>query len=345
MKISNEITLFCQAPADISYLLTIYEKEHKSKKISIFVINVENLFRFLSELNLSIERLVFIPYEISTLKSLSEIFKERKRIGNLKSIYFKNIYNQQIYFFSRFEDWLTAAFVKDLAKNNSVIYLDHYDFSADIFKRQKYSIRALILKNIYWLLTGVDFKVEIIEKLPEFQYEKYGIKKQKPELDPGIFFRYGYDLKQIRNNKPAVLIFVSPGNINIYDSNSHDQIQRSIIQSLKQAGWIIVVKGHPRLGIPNNILDLVDIEIPSYVPAEFILIKDVSMCLGIITAAIVHFAKNTIVPTYSLINLFNFNKDDSPYQYKQYLSESSDEKILYFDDFDDFNRVITIKKC
>lgn len=340
VKKENKIIIFCQAPADIPYVLSLYEKYKDEKLIFVYVINVENVFKFIQGLNLNLSALIFIPYVLGTFKSVFQIIKERKRIKALKKQYFDFVINTDVYFFSRFEDWLTSSFLVGLEKRNSIYYIDHYDFSAEIFVKRKLNFKLLILKIVYYSLTNANFKLEIIEKLPEFQFQKYRIVKQKPELNMDVFNKYSYKIDVVDDTNPIVLFFISPCEIVIYDCESHDEIQLQIVRLLKQLNWKVIVKGHPRLGVPENVMDLVDVQIPSYVPAEFVQIENVSMCLGIITSALAHFAQNTVAPTYSLLNLFQFKDSNSANQYKGYLSRLSNNKIKYFLDYDDFENSI-----
>lgn len=336
VKEDSKIIIFCQAPADIPYVLSLYEKFKEEKVISVYVINVENVFKFIKGLDLKLFALVFIPYTLTSFKNIFQIIKERRRIKALKKQYFDFVINTDIYFFSRFEDWLTSSFLNDLDKKNSIYYIDHYDFSSEIFKKRGFGLKIFALKFVYYILTDVNFKLEIIEKLPEFQYQKYNIQKLIPEINNDIFDKYRYKIDVVKDTSPIVLFFISPCETVIYDCVSHDEIQRQIIKSLKQFNWTVIVKGHPRLGVPENVMDLVDVQIPSYIPAEFLEIDNVSMCLGIITSALAHFAKNTEIRTYSLLNLFEFKDSNSINYYRDYLSELSNDQIIYFQDYNDF---------
>lgn len=343
VKEENKIIIFCQAPADIPYVLSLYEKYKEGKIISVYVINVGNVFKFLDGLNLNLHALIFIPYTLTSFKNIFQIIKERSRIKALKKQYFDFVVNTDIYFFSRFEDWLTSSFLNDLDKKNSIYYIDHYDFSSEIFKKRGFGLKIFALKFVYYILTDVNFKLEIIEKLPEFQYEKYSIKKLIPEINHDIFDKYRYKIDVEKCKNPIALFFISPCENVIYDCVSHDQIQLQIVKSLKQFNWTIIVKGHPRLGVPENVMDLVDVQIPSYIPAEFIQIDNVTMCLGIITSALAYYGEKTEIKTYSLLNLFQFKDFNSVNQYRNYLSKLSNNQIIYFKDYNDFESSIKSK--
>ena len=336
--------IFCQAPADIPYLLSMYEKHKDEEVISIVVINVENIFKFIKSLNLNLDSLVFIPYTLKSFKNPLHILRERKRIIKLNKKYFDSIADRNIYFFSRFEDWLTSFFLKGLSKRNKIYYLDHYDFSSELFIKRKLNFKLSVYRLIYYLLTGIDFKLEIIEKIPEFNYDKYKIERRVPEINNEVFQKYKYEIDILQKTKPIVLFFVMPCEPSIYDREKHDEIQLKIVESFKSNNWIVAVKGHPRSGVPENIMNVVDFEIPSYIPAEFLQLKDVKMCVGVITAALAHFASNTEIKTYSLLNLFQFRDSNSLNVYKDYLLNLSQNKIIFFQDYNDFENKIKYKK-
>jgi len=83
VKNENKIIIFCQAPAYVPYVLSLYEKHKKEKLIFIYVINVENVFKFIQSLHLNIYSLVFIPYILVNFKSIFKIIKETKRLNFL----------------------------------------------------------------------------------------------------------------------------------------------------------------------------------------------------------------------------------------------------------------------
>jgi len=340
IKSNDSIIVFCQAPADIPYFLTLYEKHKDKNEISLYVINVENVYNFIDKLNLKLHAFVFIPYSQISLTNLKNVLSERGRIKGLINRYFIRISSSNVYFFSRFEDWLTAAFLSNLSKRNSIYYIDYYDFSSELFERKKMNLKMLVLRFVYYVLTGAFFKLEVMEKMPEFQYQKYNVSKQVLQVEERVFYNYRYEFESVPIKGPTVLFFISPCEDSIYDCKTHDEIQLLIIQSFKRNKWNVIVKGHPRIGIPENITGLVDYQIPSYIPAEFVHVDNVSMCVGIITAALSHFATKTRIPTYSLINLFQFKEQNFANNYKQYLCSLSDDNVKYFEDYENFEKII-----
>lgn len=342
-RAKNNIIIFCQAPADIPYVLSLYEKYKEEKLISVYVINVENVFKFMQGLNLNLSALVFIPYVLGTFKSIFQIIKERKRIKALKKQYFDLVINTDVYFFSRFEDWLTSSFLVGLKKRNSIYYIDHYDNSANFFDKKKRSIKVEIYGLILKYLTGVSFKLDIVEKLPEFPINTYNIAIEDAVLNSGVFVKYSYSVNIPFKNKSNILFFISECEDTIFDSNFYNEKLKSIVTDLKTIGFNVVVKGHPRIGMPECIKLISNYEIPSYVPGEFIDIESFRFCLGLDTNAICYFAKSNKIPTYSLIRMFPSTDIDMIEILVKFLKNQSDNEIIFIDNEEQFCNVMKKK--
>jgi len=342
---SQKIIIFCQAPADVPYVLTLYEIYNREYSISIFVINVEGMFQFLSDLHLNLEHLVYIPYELINLKKILLLNSERNRINSLWEKYFSNIKSGNVFFFSRFEDWLTAAFIHKFAEKREIkiSYVNHYDFSAQLFPVQNIaSLKIRVYLLILKYLTKVDFKANIRDRLPEFQIHKYPILETKVELNGQVFLKYAYNTNIFGKNTSNLLFFVSSGEETVYDPASYVGTLISIISLFREVGFKIIVKGHPRTGLPESVRKVSDFEIPSYVPGEFINAANFSMCLGIDSTAICYFAKNKILPTYSVIKLFTYFNKALIEIFINFLQQQSNNEILFIDDFEKLKNIALI---
>jgi len=340
----KKIIIFCQAPADIQYALTIYERKKNTSKISIFCINVERMSKFLSMLNLKVDNIVFIPY----LKNFSQkkphtIIKEKLRVKYIYNKYFKNIRNSKIYFFSHFCDWITFSFLVKLHKKNEIIFIDHYD-SASIsnFRNRKNNLKDSIILLLYKYITGIKFnflEMEGIKKL-EFPYEKYGIKRIKSiNVDKKIYEKYSYKIDSSQGN--MILFFESDHSRNKTIKNYNEKIIE-IIKELKNKGCKIYLKPHPRLGFSKSLKKYIFKIVPDFIPGEFINIRNFNAVLGIETTALTSFAKRRYNNVYSLINLFNFSQKTQKENYKKYLNSLSGGKIKFIDSLDNlYNDIIS----
>lgn len=343
----NNIIIFCQAPADIPYVLTIYEKYHCTNSISIYVVNVEAMFEFLQNLNLDLEEFVYIPYSLKSLKKINEVVAEKKRIRFLYEKYFHHVDNAHVYFFSKYEDWLTAAFISRLSKKRTVVinYLGHYDNLGELYKSTStISLKITLYLFILKYITNIWFKANIVKILPEFPFLNYGIKEVSLDVDKNVFIKYQYNFSLFKSEKIKVIMYISPCEATIFDSTKYDILLTEIIELLKEIGFCFFVKGHPRLGLPNSIKDIVDFVIPSYIPGEFIKNDIFSLCLGIDTTVITHYAKHENLATYSLVKIFPASDVNLHNIAIEYLKQQSDNKMEFCDSMDDlYIKALNIK--
>ena len=342
----KKIILFCQAPADIQYALTIYEREKSRSKISIFCINVKGMYKFLSSLNLKLDKLVFIPYpEYLYFKRPHTIIKEKLRIKKIYKEYFKNIKNNKIYFFSHFCDWITFSFLVKLYRKNEIIFIDHYDsVSVSNFRRKKNNLRDSIILLMYKYLTGIRFnflEMEGIKKL-EFPYAKYSIRRiELKNVDEKIYEKYSYKFDLSQGN--LILLFESDHSKQNTIKNYNEKIIE-IVKELKNKGYKIYLKPHPRIGFSKPLKKYVYKVLPDFIPGEFIDLKKFNAILGLETNALVSFAKRGYDNIYSLINLFNFSQQIQKENYKKYLNSLSEGKIKFVDSVDNLCKVLDLKK-
>jgi len=345
----KKIILFCQAPADIQYALTIYEREKKRSKISIFCINVEGMYKFLYSLDLKLEKLVFIPYlKNFSFKKPHAVIKEKLRIKQIYNQYFVNIKNSRIYFFSHFCDWITFSFLAKLYNKNEIVFIDHYDSTATIsrinFRNKKNSVKDSVILLMYEYLTDIKFNFFILEgaKTLEFPYEKYNIKKIKLlNVDEKIYRKYSFKI-DISQDNPILLFESDYSKNNIFTDYNKKIIE--IVKELKNKGYKIYLKPHPRIGFLKPLKKYVYKVLPDFIPGEFIDLKKFNAILGLETNALVSHAKRGNKNVYSLINLFNFSKKIQRESYKIYLNNLSEGKIKFIDSLDSLYTDMSSKK-
>lgn len=337
------LVIICQAPADIPYVLTIYEQNNNNKNISIFVVNVFGVYKFLKGLNLEVQSLVFIPYGLKSFRNIFFIIKEKLRIKKIWNDNFKNIIDSDIYFFSKFEDWLTAFFIHKLhsnSKNNKIFYVNHYDDSEYLFFRNKsLSFKKYIYIKLLRCLTGVTFVVDIIEKMPEFPVKTYSFQEIKLNIDNEVYEKYSISINHSKDIK-SVIFFISPCQNEFYDPRYYSSTLIKIVEYLNKHGYEIVVKGHPRMGVPSFLDDNIDCKIPDYIPAEFINIRDFKFCFGLDTGALCYFAKNNLVVTYSLINMFVYSNESRISIGIEYLKQQSNNKVAFCNSFSELGAIL-----
>lgn len=103
---------------------------------------------------------------------------------------------------------------------------------------------------------------------------------------------------------------------------------------IKERGYNIYIKGHPRLGVLKEFKDLFDIEIPMFVPSEFILYDNIEFALRIISSRLVYPSELKENQTFSLMNLLEFKISEDKIFYQNFLNEPSKEKVVFINDLD-----------
>jgi hypothetical protein len=333
----TKLLIFCQAPADVSYTLTIYEKYIDSHSVHIYVINVKGVYEFLKDINLSKVKITFINYNLNNLKSFSKIYSEKKRLNLLFDQYFSKINNSKIFFFSRFEDWITSFFIHKASKNKKVkiFYCNHYDQVSDLFLIKKnFKIKVFVYLVILKYITGIWFKAKIRAKIPELNTNNYSFENFDIKLKKKIFEKYSYEIDNYLADKKKILFFLSPCDSSIFNIDSYQDILFKVLKTLKKYDFSIFLKGHPRIGLPSD-LDLENYSvIPTYVPGEFINLSSFDLILGIDTNALVHPAISEIKPTFSLMKIFPAGQISLHNTGIKFLNQQSKGKIKYITSLD-----------
>ena len=321
----KDIILFCQAPADIQYALTIYERNKGLATISIFCINVEGMYAFIKSLKLDLEELVFIPYDFNFyyLKP-AQIIKVKRKLNFLYRKYFYNIENKRIYFFSHFFDYMTFFFLSKLSLNNNINFIDHYDEAiSKHYHRPHISLKLFIIKTSYKFITGINFDFYEFNNsfILEFPFYKWKILRIKDNiLDMNIFLKYSYLVGS--NNTNNILLL--EGDYQTQKSfKDYEKYTKVVIQSLKDHNYELFLKPHPRLGYSKFLDDYIDSFVNADVPAEFIDESKFKVIIGVCSSALACFANRNNVKVISLLNFYQSKDQNTKHRAFKYLNDLS----------------------
>ena len=335
----NRIIIFCQAPADVQYVLFLYEKFKTYRRISIFVINLEGIYNYFQSLKLNLQDLIFIPYPKNVpLKDLIELKKIKKQLKIDYRKYFENLEGLTVYFFSKYFDWLTAYFVSGISKTNKVFIIDH---SRDTFTGIMKISGPLITyrKLVYRYLTSINFRFLKMQStmMLEFPYKKFNIEDAPFALEPSVITKYRVTTET--NKVKSILLFEN--NQSDYDFYSdYELTMTSIVELFRESGYIIFLKPHPRQGFSEFLKPFIESILPAEIPGEFFNPDDFSMIVGIDTNAIAFFAKNYQSKTLSLLELFNFKREEEKERYRQTQLLLSGNKINFIPSIYELKKLI-----
>ncbi|MHA1395368.1 MAG: hypothetical protein ACTSRZ_17830 [Promethearchaeota archaeon] len=307
----KKILIFCQAPSDIKYALTIYERNKNNAEISIVTVNVKGMYEFIGKLNLNISELFFIPYP-KNLKRINIIIKTKKYLRSFYKNNFYHIKNYIIYYFSNHFDYMTFFMLKKLEKNNKIIFINHYDDEvAKNYKPASFSLKYLGKKIIYYYITGLWFEFYRFDKsyMLKFPFKRFQITEKKNDiLDKGIYDKYSVKINKSDSKK---ILFLEMDYKKSKIFKNYKSITLKLISFLKKNGFKLYLKPHPRLGYSLFLKDKVDYIVNSDIPAEFIDDSSFDMVIGISSSALAYFAEKGNSKVISLINIYDFKKKNS----------------------------------
>lgn len=312
---SKKIGVFVQASADIIHARTIINNHlNNDDNVSVFISNSISFLKQIKSFNLDI-KIKYIDVNISfDPKKIWKYNKSRKIIES----YWNKELNQsfdKIYFFSIYEDYLTAIWVSKFSKKSKNIeYYNHYDNLTTKDLKRSWSLKLLLYSVIYTYVFRTSFSNFYSLKFPRFNYSKYSkIKRNDIKLTN---FQNPVDKKfqtPSFEGYKTILFFYSDS-----PNNKQDKEQLVFINKIDKSRFKILFKSHPRISTKKIFKDRVDFEIPNFISAEFIDYTNIDYCVGLNTAALCFPAR------LNLSEVFSFSEKNIIY-----LDEFSEGKIKY----------------
>jgi hypothetical protein len=318
----KQLILFSQAPADIIYVLSLYEQKKEQYKVKIIVVNVMNNFKFLKGLKLKAE-IEYVPIigKKNALKLL--LFFVYLRIIYIKL--FNKIDRSEVYFFSNTADYVTAFFIERLSFKHSVYFIDIHKIKGP----EIYGFKNSLSKIIVQFLLGIKIKFFIFYSgVTGYQYlfDLNRVVEKKSNPNDNVLRQYQYRINS-QTNKKKLLLFEGNGVLHSFYVDYEKTLRASIEKLSKK--YTIYIKPHPRRGYSDFLIDYDVIIVESYIPSEFIFLNNFDVILGIVTTAIATAKHHN---KYSLINVFEFNDKSVKTKFKKHMDEISGGSLLYISD-------------
>lgn len=326
----DSLILFFQAPANLPYLLKQYEENVGKKNIYIYVMNVENDYKFIKSLNLKVKGITFISYEWLVPRYRRTWLTQRKRVRKIYQQHFMWIKNASIFFYSAVDDWMTFYFVKKLLKNrsNEVIYADHYDMLEKRKENRQLNRAEKLERLMYWFVTGIWMDFNFKEKMYAMPYQRYNIRRiVAEEIQSMGYYQY---VPNTDPNRKNILYLSNPwieDGHNAKEAAALETVQ--FIEHLKRMGFKFIIKGHPRLLLDDRFAKAADEVIPPYILSEFINVENVDVILCVESSAARYFIEFTNKPVYSLVYLYHSASGESKDHCAQYLRDLTHGKINF----------------
>ncbi len=327
-----DILIFIQAAGDTVYALDLLKK-NKGKRIHLCVVNVSDIYKYLKDLSLDKTVLDFFPYVDLHHKNPVSIYNSRRVINKIYRDKFKNNHYNEIVFFSRFFDWFSPTIVAKYLKGNKVKvsylnYNDHIAVKTD--KHLTITSKGYLARNyfisIVKLITGVRYFAKYKLRTIEFDYKYYGIKSEI--IKKTIYVPDEYKVRFNCLNANSILFLISPVELDFITLDSRRELEL-LLRGFAELGYKPVVKGHPRLGVPQEVKDSFEEILPCEIPIELIDLTNVRFVLGIISSGLCSLVYEKGIQVYSLLNVFEFKNREVVDGYRSFLTERSDKKLIF----------------
>ena len=323
--------IIIQASGDVLHGLNIIQNHKNPEFVIVLVINVENIYDYLNSLNLNIFKILFIPYLLVNFRNPYTIIKEKIRLQTYFKRYFSKLKVRNVTFFSKYEDWLTGFFLHNFNKYNNILinYCPYYDNSDELHIEINTSIKRKLYLYILKFITNVDFVFKYANKFPEFPINNYpNILLKSINLTPVLNKRYLFKIKDNPHN--SALFLLSNCDNTIFDPDSFFKIVNSTFKNFENKNFKIYLKGHPRLGLPNEFLNNNYTIIPSFIPSECLELNNFKYIIGIESYSLCYFARqNKEIICCSLMNLIKSNSFEKKSFFMNYLEIHSNNNIFF----------------
>ena len=329
----NKSLIFCQSPAFLPVVLSCYgEEQSKGRQVIIVVRNAYGMFKFLDSLNLE-ARICFFENPVTSgvqlLGSHSTISTQIK--SDIRSLSFENAKDNNVFFTDMLDDFIQALYLKELIFCSISWIIDERSVDRRPFwfnnKSVPYKLRLLCfvysyLYNIKFIPAKTDHWT-IAFDVNEFGngIRKYDISKIKQQ----------YRFKVACHGAKKAIFYTEPYRNSFQTKEDYDLMNKNIIDELHSLGYIVLVKGHPRIGCNEVALQYSDEEIPSYIPAEFVNLRDFDLAIGFVSTSLCISASE--IPSYSVLPMCSIvNKEEADY-WKEYLMNNSKERVVLLSSF------------
>ena len=338
-KSTNNIVFFCQAGADIIHILKeidILNEKDFYPKIQVVCLSS---FLYHCFLNIKTSDNVEIAYcrrvhppmrfpwkKIKWKKITKNILSDYSCSGNISRVYFTSVN----------DDPIGLYYVCHISKGHELFYLNHYDDKQAISPTKHISIKEIIRLFLYRYFTGLDFSWYRMGgrwNVLHYHVERTRVKELHPVLDKATCKKYSY--KVYNNTTKAALVFSQPNREReLIRDEDYNNLFYKLVEELKKAGYYVVLKGHPVLGICPINVDQADEIIPQTMPSELVDLDAFDSCYGFLTIALSSSAKLGI-PSYTILSLMS-NKNSLNYQdCVNYVIESSEGKVIFLNSWQD----------
>jgi hypothetical protein len=331
---SKKAIIFCQSPAEMANSLSQYEKCLNDRyDIYIICLGVRKIHKFLVSLSLNANVLYFDDLLIPWYNPVKWFINRKIIKDNLLKVTMKNS-DGIIAFFSSRIDITLGIYLKYFLKY-TVYYVKNGDsFTIDDklagVNRIDRRIKAIIMSFI------VGFKCRS-SYADGYYCSILDIKPYKTIIeipfinDESIYNRFAYKNVDLGKSNKKVIFFTEPYRNKYQTKENYDIMNINIVNELKKRGWFVCMKGHPRIGSHPLLKNIVDLEIPDFIPSQFLDLTEFNFAIGFTSSSLCGNTRHS----YSVLEMCDIIDANNKNFLKKILEGLAPNKIKYIRSFDE----------
>jgi hypothetical protein len=342
----DEILVFVQAAADVTYALSLCNESAKSgSRVRLVVVNVKSVFDFLVSLGLDFVSVDFIPYVLLRYPRLPwGPFAVRLKLAKIYRELFINRPPSSIYFFCSEFDAITPYFIRRLATTTSVFVADHYGMSVRRGRRWPMSV---LLRWLYLrVATGVSFDFAEAEQtstsiwISVFRSESLGV--EAAQLRPSSWRLKTTDwLSDVR---PPMVLLLDDDCENSPETSNYGPTILDLVHTLRERGISVCLKAHPRSGYSMCLAPLNLPTLPAGCPVELLDISKMSAVIALNSLGLSRTAKEGLLAL-SLLDIVAFRSAGVREWWRCWIDRHSNGRVLYPRSLGELVELVTKNAC
>lgn len=330
--------IFCQAPTKISATLLCYENECSLGNRVTIIVNVENMAKFFCLLGLkaNIECLTTFVIKHSTLLESNRLKRLVK--NDIQRIGIDRTSDSRIFFTDICDNFMMGLYLAELKTHPIFKIQAHMDIKKGLdgrFERERIPFKLKVKEFLFSKVFGYHFLYTRIDHwtltldIREYNYPLLDFS------DMSVCNRYQIPLPEEGCHR--VIFFTEPYRNKFQTEEDYMAINKTIITSLQSKNYKVGIKGHPRIGLPDELKDMADFEIPAYIPSEFIDIKGFDFAIGFVSTSIC--SASSQIKAYSVLPMCTIIDEPQVVYWHDYIDKQSNGKVIYLSDFNQIESI------
>lgn len=277
-------------------------------------------------------------------KILSNVIKSKIEYNRL----FKDVKNSKIYFSNKACSIVIYSYIKKLSEKNKVIYFGKGSTEMDMDFPIKKGFESYVMRWFAKYMLGIETVIHTRAGVPFFNLdEKFFEKIEKikaPAESKKIIAKYANKLDVLKGKEILIAVTdsITCGFIEREEFINKINNLMEILNDIAPGKYVI--KPHPRLDTLYGKMSETDEVIPSYVPLQFILVKNWEYIIGFDSGSLIPAANDTNAEVISLMDAVKYNDKNLENKMRDHLVKKSKNKIKFVKEIKDLRKILEREK-